>query len=316
MCRSECEALPSGCRARSWRPGLSINGYECDMLLPEKLKKLALNDTGAPWLAMLPRLVADVAERWDLRLGEPFPGANVSYVVPAIRGDERMVLKIQWPHEECVHEADALRIWDGDGAVRLLAHDADRHALLLERCSPGTCLAQSEGADPLAVLIDLLPRLWKPVGPPFRPLSAEAADWASRLHAGWEAAGRRCERRLVDAAGAFLADLSSSQGGQVLVHQDLHGENILAAEREPWLVIDPKPLAGEREFALAPIIRSFELGHSRAAVIRRLDRLSAELGLDRDRARRWAVAQTVAWSFDSDYAEHHYETARWLLAAD
>jgi streptomycin 6-kinase len=78
-------------------------------------------------------------------------------------------------------------------------------------------------------------------------------------------------------------------------------------------VIDPKPLTGEREYSLAPIIRSFEFGHSRAEVVGRLDRLSDELGLDRERARGWAVAQTVAWSFESDYAHRHYETARWLL---
>jgi streptomycin 6-kinase len=81
------------------------------------------------------------------------------------------------------------------------------------------------------------------------------------------------------------------------------------------MVIDPKPLAGEREFALAPIIRSFGFGHSRETVVRRLDRISAELDLDRDRVRGWALAQTMAWSFDSAYAERHYETARWLLAA-
>jgi streptomycin 6-kinase len=79
-------------------------------------------------------------------------------------------------------------------------------------------------------------------------------------------------------------------------------------------VIDPKPLAGEREFAVAPIVRSPELGHSRAQTLGRLERLCDELQLDRDRALRWTIAQTVAWSFDGDHAEH-FETARWLLAA-
>lgn len=94
---------------------------------------------------------------------------------------------------------------------------------------------------------------------------------------------------------------------------------MLAAEREPWLVIDPKPLVGERAFAVAPIVRSFELGHSRVQVLNRLDRLAAELGLDRERCRGWTIAQiaqTVAWSFDSDYAKQHLETMRWLLEAD
>ena len=92
-------------------------------------------------------------------------------------------------------------------------------------------------------------------------------------------------------------------------------DNVLAAEREPWLVIDPKPLVGEREFAVAPIIRASELGHSRRAVVERLDRLTSELGLDRERARGWAIGQTIAWSFDGDFHATHAETARWLLEA-
>ena len=115
-------------------------------------------------------------------------------------------------------------------------------------------------------------------------------------------------------------DLPNSRQGQPTmvgaVNARTQGEhNVLAANREPWLVIDPKPLAAEREFSLAPIIRSFEFGHSVAQVVYRLDRLSAELELDRDRVRQWTIAQSVAWSFDSTYADRHFETARWLLAA-
>jgi streptomycin 6-kinase len=232
-----------------------------------------------------------------------------------MRGSEHVVLKIQWPDDECAHEADALKVWNGAGAVRLLAHDGERHALLIERCQPGTYLAAAAGVDALAVLIDLLPRLWKVVGPPFKSLREEALGWAATLYADWDAAGRPCERVLVDATAEFLDQLASSQGEHVLVHQDLHGENVLAAQREPWLVIDPKPLAGEREFSLAPIIRSGELGHSQQEVIYRLDRLSSELRLDRDRVRRWTIAQTVAWGFHSNDAVPHYEAARWLLGA-
>jgi streptomycin 6-kinase len=99
----------------------------------------------------------------------------------------------------------------------------------------------------------------------------------------------------------------------VLLHQDLHGDNVLAAEREPWLVIDPKPLVGEREFGIAPIVRDVELGHGRRDLLRRFDRLTSELGLDRDRARGWTIGQTIAWSFDTSYLPRHIETVRWLL---
>ena len=101
---------------------------------------------------------------------------------------------------------------------------------------------------------------------------------------------------------------------QVLLHQDLHGHNVLAAEREPWLVIDPKPLVGEREFAVAPIVRSLELGERRRDVLHRFDRLTAELGLDRERARGWTIAQTVAWTPEADAdAAWHFQLARWML---
>lgn len=147
------------------------------------------------------------------------------------------------------------------------------------------------------------------LGPPF-PYAY--GWWAEGLTAQWEQAGRPFDRGLLDTALEALRTLPVSQGEQVLLHQDLHGENILRAQREPWLAIDPKPLRGEREFGAAPIIRAFEFGHGRRQVAYRLDRLTAELGLDRERARLWALAQTVAWAFGSDYFDRHIETARWL----
>jgi streptomycin 6-kinase len=228
---------------------------------------------------------------------------------------QEAVLKIQEPHRESEHEAAALELWAGDGAARLLAHDEERHALLLERCVPGTPLSEAGQDAALDVFVELLPRLWKPAGTPFRPLAEEAAWWLESLPASWGRVGRPFERWLLDAGLDALRELPPTQGEQVLLHQDLHADNVLAAQREPWLAIDPKPLAGEREFGLAPIVRSFELGDSRRDVLHRLDRLSSDLGLDRERARGWAIGQTLAWSFDSEYHATHVETARWLLEA-
>ncbi len=120
---------------------------------------------------------------------------------------------------------------------------------------------------------------------------------------------------LVDAALEHLQALAATQGEEVLVNQGLHGQNVLAAAREPWLVIDPKPLRGEREFALAPIFRSIEFVHLEKPTRTRLDRLSCELGLNRARVLGWTVERTRAWSFDSALQEHHHETAGWLLRA-
>jgi streptomycin 6-kinase len=188
--------------------------------------------------------------------------------------------------------------------VRLLARDDERHALLLERCEPGTFL--SHGPDPLGVFIELLPRLWKS-GDGFRTVAEEAEHWlvGDLPHVA--------DRRLRDAATRLLRELVPTQGELVLVHQDLHGENVLAAQREPWLAIDPKPLAAERELSVAPIVRSPELGHSRRDVLYRLDRLCSELDLDRERASGWTIAHTVAWLGGSDPIATHIEVVDWLL---
>jgi streptomycin 6-kinase len=185
--------------------------------------------------------------------------------------------------------------------------------MLLERCEPGTLLAEAEPETALDVFIELLPRLWTSGGAPFRPLADEAGWWIESLPGDWERAGRPFDRRLVDTAVGLLRELSDSQGDQVLLHQDLHGDNVLAAEREPWLVIDPKPLVGEREFGIAPIVRDVELGRGRRDLQRRFDHLTSELGLDHDRARGWTIGQTIAWSFDTSYLPQHVQLVQWLL---
>jgi streptomycin 6-kinase len=257
--------------------------------------------THAGWLDRVPSLLSECVTAWGLTPGLGYaPGAAGYATRVSLPDGTPAVLKLIYPHRESELEADALELWDGDGAVRLLARNDERHAMLLERCEPGTFLSTAS-PDALGVLIELLPRLWKS-GNGFRPLEEEAAHWLDG-----DIRDIR-DIRVRDGAVHYLRELAPTQGEQVLLHQDLHGENVLAAEREPWLVIDPKPLSGEREFAVAPIVRSSELGHSKRDVLYRLDRLTAELGLDRERARGWTIAQTAAWSVGSDY-----ETIEWLL---
>jgi streptomycin 6-kinase len=236
-------------------------------------------------------LAAAVAREWGLRLGEPYPPGAAGYVVRAELPDGRpAVLKLQQTHREDAQEADALERWAGEGAIRLLRRDDERHVLLLERCEPGTPLSAGS-EDPVGVLVGVLPRLWQDATG-FQTLADEVDHWA-----------------LEGEVGALARELVATQGELVLVHQDLHGENVLAAQREPWLVIDPKPLAAEREFAVAPIVRSPELSHSKQETLYRLDRLCGELGLDRDRARGWTIVQTVAWA---EGASQHTRTVEWL----
>jgi len=285
--------------------------------LPPKLKWLEHSSDGREWLAQLPAHVKACVERWSLQLEPPYTQSNVSIVFPVTVADgSPAVLKIQFPHPECEHEAEALRRWNGQGAIRLLAcHPAD-HALLIERCEPGDSLSGVDPVQALEVFIELLPRLWIHADKPFTSLHDESMGWAEQLPSSWERAGRPFDKDLLDAALRTLDALRRTQGEQVLIHQDLHGDNVLRATREPWLVIDPKTLVGEREFTVAPIIRSYEFGHSRKEVVNRLDTLTSALRLDRERARLWAFAQTLAWAFEGDRAiERHVDTARWLWHA-
>jgi len=275
-----------------------------------------LNGTerGCRWLACLPELLDNARSIFELEdIGPPFSGGNVSLVLPVRRHDEDAVLKLQFPDRECRFEADALKHWNGCSAIRLLDHAPDINVLLLEHCRPGRFLADAADTDRLGVLSGLLRQLLVPASAPFTALTEEAGYWLASLRQDWLNAGRPCEQGLVDAAVDALTNLCAEKTEQVLLHQDLHGHNVLSAERVPWLAIDPKPLVGDPAFALSPVVRSFEFGHSRQAALYRLDRLSEELQLDRERARLWTIGQTMAWAFSSSYAERHFETTRWLL---
>jgi streptomycin 6-kinase len=282
--------------------------------VPHRLSWLADTEAGRKWLGALAGVLSACADRWDLTLGEPFPDSYVSYVVPVDRDGESFVLKIQFPHDESEHEASALRVWDGHGAIRLVDHWPEHNALLLERCEPGHHLSTLDSESALEVMGGVIERLSVPADAPFTRLADEARGWAARLPKQWETAGSPFDRRLVDAALESLDTLAGDPAPQVLLHQDLHGNNVLAAQREPWLAIDPKPLVGDPAFAPAPIIRSHEFGHSRTDVLRRLDALSERLDLDRERVRAWTIGQTVAWSIETNAAiDRHVETATWLL---
>ena len=282
------------------------------MQLPSGVKWIKGTAEGREWLRRLPARVVACSRKWELTVGMPFENSFVSVVYPATRRDGTgAVLKIQWPHHESDHEHEALRLWNGQGAIRLLDYDDEHHALLLERCESGEPLSTLGIDAALDVFMTLLPRLWRPAGPPFTSLHEEAGAWIEQMPLTWEHGGRPFEIRLLDLALESLDRLRQSQGPQVLLHQDLHANNVLRAQREPWLVIDPKPLVGEREFSLVAAIRGDELGTGRAALVRRLDTLTSSLGVDRERARLWTLGQTLAWC-EGPHAAEHIEKARWL----
>jgi streptomycin 6-kinase len=288
--------------------------------IPRTLEWWREEPGGAAWLERLPRLAAECAQEWSLTLGRPFADAHVSLVVPVSHADGTPgVLKLNFPDAESEYEADALSFWDGSGAVRLHAHDRGRRALLVERCEPGTRLWTVEDEEEATrIAAALLRRLWRkpPTDHPFRLLVYEAARWAEELPRVWGERGRPYERSLLDETVAFLREAGPNQGEAVVVHQDFHGGNVLRARREPWLAIDPKPLVGEREFDTASLLRDRrqELAgddYPARTVRRRLDQLSSDLGLERERMRGWGIAHALAWDPD----EGMIACARWLATA-
>lgn len=279
---------------------------------------------GAQWLASLPSIVERCAEGWSLRVGRTFEKGNVSLVLAVGLPDGApAVLKINFPEAESEHEPDALALWAGEGAVRLLAYDEPSRALLIERCEPGTPLwSVEDDEEATRIAAAALRQIWRP--PPaehrFRRLAEEAEQWARELPSHWEAQAAPFERSLLDEGVAACLDLPTDQGEQVVLHQDFHGGNLLRAVREPWLAIDPKPLVGEREFDAASLLRDrrwlLGSGGDGARLRRRLDVLADELDLDRERMRRWGIAHALAWGIDREKLEDDMvECARLLVAA-
>jgi streptomycin 6-kinase len=250
----------------------------------------------ADWLAALPDLVAALADRWSLRLGPPVePGGECAWVAPA--GDR--VLKVGWAHDEARDEAAGLRAWNGRGAVLLLAEhtDGETTALLLERAAPGTPLAAVPAPEQDVVLTRLLRRLW--IDPPsgFRPLAQMCDPWA-------DAARRRPapDPGLRREGVALFRALPRDDVPAALLATDLHAGNVLAASREPWLMIDPKPYVGDPAYDVTQHL----LNHPErlAAEARRFARRVADLaGLDPERVTAWLFARCVVeagtWPYDT-----------------
>jgi streptomycin 6-kinase len=229
------------------------------------------------------------------------------------------VLKISFPEPESEHEAEALARWNGAGAVHLLARDDEWRALLAERCVPGTRLWEVDEPEANEIAADVLSQLWQvPPDGPFRSLAEEAERWAADLSATWDAAGRPFERSLLDVAVEFLRSAQPTPEDAVLLHQDLHGGNILSSERG-WLAIDPKPLVGERAFDVASLLRDRrdELAgdpDAAARIRRRLDLFSDRFGIDRGHMRGWGIAHVLAWGFEGGRVlPDHVECARLLM---
>lgn len=258
---------------------------------------------GAEWIAGLPVLLQEMAERHQLTLLPPFP-LSYNYVAPAVLADGReVVLKAGIPRPELSREMDALQWVAGRGAARLIWMDRERGVMLLERVRPGTMLVQlADDEKATTIAVQVMRRLWRPLPAehPFRPV----AEWAAglqRLRDRFNGDTGPFPAGLVVAAEQQFAGLLASAAPPVLIHGDLHHYNILQAEREPWLAIDPKGMAGEPAYEVGALMRNPltlpKWPDLKKVLARRADQLAAELVLERERVVGYSMAQAVlsAW---------------------
>jgi len=263
-------------------------------------------DEGVAWLARLPDSIADYARRWSLTALPPFPNLSYNYVAPVVRADGmELVLKLGVPNPEIHHESAALRFYDGHGSAMLVEDDPEGGALLLERLRPGTLLAElDDDVQATAIAAEVMRQLWRPAPPEHDfPTVADWADGMERLRAEFGGGCGPFPPRMVELAERLFAELLGSMAAPVLLHGDLHHENIMAATRQPWLAIDPKGIVGEPAYEVGALLRNRldAAPDLRRLQERRLDQLAEALGLDRERLLGWSVAQAVLsawWSYE------------------
>ncbi|WBO65490.1 aminoglycoside phosphotransferase family protein [Streptomyces camelliae] len=248
---------------------------------------------GRAFVAALPELTADFLNRWGLRLDGPAMNGVSALVLPVVLAADgtRAVLKLQLRDEENEGEPVALRVWDGDGAVRLLDHDPETGTLLLERLDTSRMLSSvADTHAAVQVIARLLARLTSfPAPPGMRRLGDLAEAMLERTPWALERVPDPEARRMVADCAAAVREVVAEPGDRLL-HWDLHFENVLAADRADWLAIDPKPLAGDPGFELWPaLVNRFEA----AEVAWRFDAMTDVLGLDRERARAWTLGRLL-----------------------
>jgi streptomycin 6-kinase len=278
--------------------------------VPEYLEQTAAREPAVrEWIAGLPQIVAGLASQWSLAVGEPFqPGGQCSWTAPVTgRSGAAQVLKVgfRFAGEEERDEAAGLRAWDGNGAVRLHAacDGESSYGLLVERCVPGTPLGQVlPEPEQDVVVAGLLGRLWgqQPDAFPFRTLAEMCDAWAAEFEAEYAAApaAERLDPGVAREGMALFRELPGTASSQVLLCTDLHADNILAAQRAPWLVIDPKPYAGDPAYDVLQHMLNCDarLAADPAGLT---DRMALLAGLDPVRVRLWLFARSVQESVGS-----------------
>ncbi|MEP6635412.1 MAG: aminoglycoside phosphotransferase family protein [Acidobacteriota bacterium] len=265
---------------------------------------------GRTWLRTLPALLAECSTRWSLELEEPFANLSYNLVVPGkaaciptgVGARTEIVLKLGVPCAELRTEAQALELIQGSGAVILLDLDMRRGAMLLERVIPGTPLYLFQNQDAAGMTrtaAAVMRRLWR-TPPPSHSLPSLTVWFRAfaRLRGIYAGGSGPFPARIIDTAERMFAELNASAETEVVLHGDLHHDNILFGADRGWLAIDPKGLVGDPgyevgSFMLNQLPRGATETQTMQVLTRRLAIFSEELGIARERLARWAFCHAV-----------------------
>ncbi|MFB7586908.1 aminoglycoside phosphotransferase family protein [Streptomyces sp. NPDC056169] len=280
-------------------------------------------ESGAAWLAELPGIVEQLMQLWECVPDGDVMHGGVGVIVPVRRkGGGAAALKVSFPHPGNIHEPDAFEAWGGRGAVLLHERDDARFAMLLERARTSTLAEVRDGDEVLTVAARLGRRLAVPAPPGLPRLRDQADAWEEQLREDAAEFPGALASTVVDAAVATVRELGATQP-DTLIHGDLHPGNILSADREPWLAVDPKGYVGDPAYDGGTLLKSralafLEADDLRTAARHALDVFVDASELDRERVRRWAQLHAVQAAFWG--RRHGFRHARggsaldWLVA--
>ena len=281
-------------------------------------------EAGRQFLANLPTLIDQASQTWGLTDVHPSPELSYNFVAFTKRGEEQVVLKMGVPNRELKSEMAALRLFNGEGACKLIDCDEEKYWMLLERLQPGVMLATVEDdEDATHIAAEVMQKIWRPAQKD--DVFIRLSDWfggLKNLRPMFNGGTGPFNEKLVERVEGSVKDFFIENHQPVLMHGDFHHFNILSSERG-WLVIDPKGVIGPAGYEVGPFLINpwddlLSGNNYRQMTKRRIDILHERLGFERERIREWGLAHAIlsAWWSIEEHGDWHYALAFAEMIAD
>lgn len=284
---------------------------------------LMYGEIGKAWLKQIPQIINEYEHKWSIKVLSPYT-LTYNYVAPVTGNNgSQAVIKIGLPQDkEFQSEIEALKIFNGDGITKLLKADKEKAVILIEQVVPGTPLSTIENDEKATKIIaSVMKKLWKPL--PVNHHFITISQWTRALY-GYHLQYNHnlpIPLDLVEKAKRLFYELIKTSETPVLIHADLHHDNILSSSRNDWLVIDPKGIVAEPAYETSAMIRNpykkiSKMKNVEKLLKTRIKILSEELNINPERIRKWCLAQTIlsgVWTSENqDDTKHALKVIRAL----